>query len=303
MTRGFSFDFKIIERGDKMPVYGFSDYNVASRLANNEGRGQLPQRIEDDSYVPKDGSRIIKNYTGVEIPPYGLVFCVEIEQQGSDEYMHVKTWSQIEGESDENAKAFPLFNGTDPVPVDSYGQCFPDATYNIAINNEDLDLGDTVGPDSTTNSFEVVSSSSLDLFTVVDAYDDPALLAMGSTGEDYCLVKSKEAAESPPLTVFIGSVTSLGDFPQGRGGAGATTTFYSTQPGVITATGKIVDGSSESTATIDAFYFGSFPIAVGADVFCIRFQEKDTTDSWLPAWWCVDAARYELNTTGPIGTP
>ncbi len=186
------------------------------------------------------------NETGTTIPTHGLCFITELkiydDSNGDDDVAVgvVKSWSQIyDDDSLKKAIKFPLVNSFDPVDDEQIGDSYNrDGVIKVRCSSA-VSMGDEVGPLETTDSFEVGTSSSEKIFVVVGNTD---------TDDDFCLVRLLPATTAQPLTVFVGSVTSLGDFPQGRSGAGATTTLYSTQHGVITGKGKKIEGKYETTA-------------------------------------------------------
>ncbi len=294
-----------------MAVYGFNNKNTAEKLNDlvgpTHGDGKVVSQKPRQS---TNASMCIKNETGVDIPPYSTVFITNVYQDSRYNYVEVKSWNQIKDDDDlSKAKETPLVTGRDKIVKGSDTFRVPNRSgYFIAeVDGASVELGDKLGPydqSSTEASMKLATDTEEELFVCVGTYDDSSILEGLDPSKDYALVTRLPAApEAPPLTVLIGKVAQLNDFPFGRSGSGALQSYYNTAPGMVTVDGTKLDGQNNPSGTsrIQARYYGSFPLAVGAAVFCIKYQDKEPGGDWQDAWWIIDGSRYELRTTGPLG--
>jgi len=248
------------------------------------------------------------------IPPYGVAFACEVDENedGNDWLVEVKAWNEIKDGSKKWALPFPIINGANPVEPDEISTVSNrDGFWIVEVDTWGGSVGATMGPYEGSDASKkfVVTNRDADndfldndkrIFIAVDLVD-PELFG-GDTSKRYVLVKIRDLNAQPRNTWATGTVQSLGDFPGGIGSDGyfsgngpPGSGFAGVYPASITVSRRYVWGDNAGTAnTFTAYYFGSFPIAVGAEVICLHTGFQGMTAEDRDGWWVIDAQRWEL---------
>lgn len=278
-----------------MPVYGFRDKETADKLRLMAEGNQTLATGSALPLKPSIGYKI-KNEDSKAIPPYGIAFAkpTRYEAEIDENKNIIIPVGAHTGTSGLTDFSNWFINGIDEIPPDKIGNSIGVRdVYPIAVKGAvnvgekyGLGLGVSVGKwkleerESDLLQFRCMSKISNTL--------------------DYALFKPLPPEPPDSLLLGFGYVESLGDFPDGRNNSSF---FYGTTPGTVMVHWNVLSGPTQGPVPnpLKAYYFGPFPLAVGADVVCLFTNVGNVSPGSSSAvWWIIDMQRFELPAS-PLG--
>lgn len=133
-----------------MTVYGFNDRETAIKLKNMVEAGSVMGAAIGDNVFDESGGFAFLNKTRKTIPPFGLLFNGEFQQNEGNSKDYVGrvayAWSQVKYDLKDDKKGNWFFNNSMPVEPDEWGwsQAKGDIQYGFTKSSSEIEQNQSV---------------------------------------------------------------------------------------------------------------------------------------------------------------